>query len=95
MIEIYLIAALSFGIMFSFRYIKEIVFMVKNVAKTHGIDQKDNTLYALSTMLGVLSVIGFPAYALLVIFSDRKKVIMDYARLILLKYYDLELKTSS
>ena len=93
--EIYILAALSFAVMFSFRYIRDIIFTVKNVAKTHGVGQKDNTLYAVSLWLGILSMLLFPAYLIYVLLESRKKLIMDHARLILLKCYDVELKISS
>ena len=93
--EIYIIAAISFAVMFAYRYISEIMITVKLVADTHKIAQRPNLLYALSIVLFTLSFLIFPLYAIVVLFSSRQELIKSWARLILLKYYDLELKISS
>ena len=94
MVEIYIIIAISFAIMFAFRYTRDIIFMVKGVAVIHEIDERPQLLNGISVLLTLFSLIFFPFYAILVLFSNRDKLIKEWSKQILVKYYDLELKNS-
>ena len=91
---IYTILALSFSIMFSYRYTKEIIHLVQEVAKVHEVKQQQIRLGLFAFWITILSAILMPAYALVILFTDRQKLIKDWSRQILLKYYDVELKNS-
>ena len=80
--------------MFLFRYIKEIIYTVREVARVHEIDTKETLLRSIGIMLFILSLIAMPVYAITVLFSDRQNLIKHWSRLILVKYYDVELKNS-
>ena len=93
--EIYLIAAISFGIMFFHRYIRDIVHLVKAVAKIHDVENRDILLYFQALVLFIASIVLFPFYLVAVLRADRPVVIMNFSRSILLKHYDVELEISS
>ena len=78
--------------MFLFRYIKEIVYTVREVAKVHEVDTKETLLRSIGIMLFILSLIAMPAYAITVLFSNRQSLIKQWSRVILTKYYDVQLK---
>ena len=87
--------AISFGVMFYIRYVSNIMQTVEAVSEIHEVEAKPKTLRALGIWIGLVSAILFPVFALMVLVEDRNKVIIDYARKILLKYYDVELKITS
>ena len=89
---IYIIIAISFALMFLFRYIKEIVYTVREVAKVHEVGTRLALLYSLGVMLFILSLVAMPAYAITVLFSNRQSLIKQWSRVILTKYYDVQLK---
>ena len=68
---------------------------VETVADIHEVDAKPKTLQALGIWIALISAVLFPAFALLVLVVDRNTIIIDYARKILLRYYDVELKITS
>jgi len=87
--------AISFGIMFYIRYVSNIMQTVETVADIHDVEAKPKTLRAVGIWISLISAILFPVFAPMVLVEDRNKVIIDYARKILLKYYDVELKITS
>jgi hypothetical protein len=95
MLEIYIILALSFAIMFSWRYIFEVIYYVTAVAKVHEIDRKPLFLGTLSISFFIVVALSAPLYLIYIMSNDRKDIIRAYTRSILQKYYDLELKNSS
>jgi hypothetical protein len=92
MLEIYITLALSFALMFSARYIAEVIYYVRAVAKVHEIDQKPLFLGTLSISFFIVVAISAPLYLIYIMGNDRKEIIRAYTRTILSKYYDLELK---
>ena len=90
--EVYIIIALSFGIMFAYRYTRDIIYSIKEVARIHEVRQRHTLLNLFAFNTTVLSIVLMPIYALVVLFSDRQELIRSWSRLILVKYYDVELK---
>lgn len=80
--------------MFAYRYTRDIIFLVKGVAIIHEVDEKPILLRSLGIIFTIFSIIFFPFYAIVVIFSNRDKLIKSWAKQILVKHYDLELKNS-
>jgi hypothetical protein len=95
MIELYIIMAISFGIMFAARYTINIIKSVQEVAKIHKVKSRNLVLYTFSIFLFLLTIVAFPLYAFTLIFKDRWLLIHKYTELILLTYYDVELKNNS
>ena len=93
--EIYIIIAISFGLMFAYRYVKNIIFTVREVAKIHEVPERGRLLYIISFWMIVFSVIACPFYALVVLITDRQTLIKDWSRSILIKHYEVEIKNSS
>jgi hypothetical protein len=92
--EIYILMAISFAVMFALRYTKEIVISVQEVAAIHKVKPKNLVLYSFSVFLFFLTIVAFPFYATVVVFRDRYTLVGEWVELILLRYYDVELKNN-
>ena len=93
--ELYIGMCISFGLMFMYRYTREIIYQIVEVAKVHEVEQQRMKLGLFAFWMTILSVILMPAYAIVVLFSDRQKLIKDWSRDLLVKYYNLELKSNN
>jgi hypothetical protein len=86
--EYYIILAISFAIMYHFRYTKEILEVVKQVAIIH--DATPNaTIKLYSFITFFITIIAFPLYAIVTITQPREKIIKEHSTTVLITYYDL------
>lgn len=89
--EYYIIACISFAIMYYISYTRDVLFIVKNVAKLHDAEGDFNpVLYSIVSI--VLTAIAMPIYLLMLLFTTKDKVLHYASSGILLKHYDLEVK---
>ena len=90
--ETYIIIAIAFAIIFAIRYIKDIMLNVQDIVRIHEVDARNNLLYSIGVMLFLFSIIFMPFYAIVILSSDRHQLNKHWAKLILLKYYQMEVK---
>ena len=91
----YIILCIGFGLMFMYRYTREVIYQVVEVAKSHEVEQKNLILSIIVFWITVLSIILMPLYLLAILFTDRQTLIKNWSRDILVKNYNLELKNNS
>jgi hypothetical protein len=65
--------------------------MVRNVAIVHELEENRFLLNALYVSFFLLAALLMPAYAILV-FQDRKALIKNWSKSILVQHYGLEVK---
>jgi len=90
--EIYIIAAISFAIMFTFRYTKDIVFVIREVTKIHEIDPRNLLLKSIYVIFFLLTAMLWPVYLLVISRTERMELIQEWSRSILVQHYELEIK---
>jgi len=90
--EIYILLAISFAIMFTFRYTKDIIYVVKGVAKVHEVNPRNYFLNVLYIVFFILTAALWPVYLLVISTTERLELIQGWAKSILLRHYELELK---
>ena len=89
--EIYIILCISFSIMYYISYVRDIIFVVKEVVKVHDAEGNFNPLlYSIVSL--VLAAIGMPIYLFLILYSTKQNILYYASSGILLNHYDLELK---
>lgn len=89
--ELYIIACVSFAIMYYVRYTVDIIAIVHEVAAMHEATGDFNpTLYSIVQF--ILNTLLMPLYLFMMIILPKKKILHEASIGILTKHYDLEAK---
>jgi hypothetical protein len=90
--DFYIILAISFAIMFTFRYTKEIAFTVQAVAKVHELQENKLISIVIYPILFIIAALMMPVYAFIILNSSRSDLIHSWSKQILINHYGLEEK---
>lgn len=89
--ELYIIACISFAIMYHIRYTIDVLHIVKEVAMMHEAEGNFNPLIY-SVVQFILSIFLMPAYLIMMFTLSKNKILHEASVGILTKHYDLEAK---
>ena len=87
--EIYIILAISFAVMFSFRYTKDIIFTIREVAKVKDIEENKFLLNLMLVVFFISAALFMPAYLLVITTTERSHLIHQWSTRILIRHYGL------
>lgn len=89
--EIYVILALSFAIMYHINYTNEILAVVKDVAVIHDAEATA-PLFIYGIVSFLTTLVFMPGYVLQILLKSRDDIIRSVSSEVLVKFYDLEPK---